>query len=45
MLLNARESGAPPWWQALLLARLPLQLALVYWVWRTAAVRPAAPGT
>ena len=40
MLLNARAAGAPPWWQALLLARLPLQLVLVYWVW-WAASRPA----
>lgn len=37
MLLNAREAGAPPWWQALLLARLPLQLVLACWVWRAAA--------
>ena len=40
MLQSARGSGAAAWWQALLWARLPLQLVLMWWVWR-AAVRPA----
>jgi uncharacterized membrane protein len=39
MLQSARGSGAAAWWQALLWARLPLQLVLIWWVWR-AAVRP-----
>ena len=34
MLLNARADGAPAWWQAALLLRLPLQLVLIAWVWR-----------
>jgi uncharacterized membrane protein len=39
MLLNARASGAPAAAQALLLVRLPLQLLLIWWVWRS-CVRP-----
>ena len=34
MLLNARAAGDPAWQQALLLARLPLQAALVWWIWK-----------
>lgn len=34
MLLDAREAGKPSWWMALLWARLPLQVALIVWVWR-----------
>ena len=34
MLLNARAAGAPPLAEALLWARLPLQLVLMWWVWR-----------
>jgi uncharacterized membrane protein len=33
MLLNARAAGDPAWQQALLLARLPLQAALIWWIW------------
>lgn len=39
MLVNARASGAPAAAQALLLLRLPLQLLLIWWVWRS-CVRP-----
>ena len=39
MLLNARASHASALWMAGLIARLPLQVFLVYWVYR-AAVRP-----
>ncbi len=34
MLLDARASQKPPWWLALLTARLPLQFVLIAWVWR-----------
>lgn len=34
MVLNARAAGEPPWHQTLLWLRLPLQLALIWWVWR-----------
>lgn len=34
MLLDARVAGKPSWWVALLLARLPLQVLLMVWVWR-----------
>ena len=34
MLLDARASGKPPWWLALLWLRLPLQAVLAAWVWR-----------
>ncbi len=33
MLLQAHAAGGRWWWQALLVARLPLQLALMAWVW------------
>ncbi|MDB4948935.1 MAG: hypothetical protein JWM27_1584 [Gemmatimonadetes bacterium] len=39
MLLNAHAAGASPSWQAALAARLPVQLALMAWVW-WAAGRP-----
>jgi uncharacterized membrane protein len=39
MLLNARASGAPAAAQALLAVRIPLQLLLIWWVWRS-CVRP-----
>ena len=39
MLLNARASHASALWTAGLIARLPLQVFLIYWVFR-AAVRP-----
>jgi hypothetical protein len=35
MLLNARVAGASALHQALLLLRLPLQLVLIGWAWRT----------
>ncbi len=34
MLLDARAAEKPSWWVALLWLRLPLQLALVAWVWK-----------
>jgi uncharacterized membrane protein len=40
MLQNARGAGAPQAAQLLLWARLPLQLLLLAWVWRS-AIRPA----
>lgn len=36
MLSNAQAAHEPAWKQALLWARLPLQVALIYWVWRVA---------
>ena len=36
MLLNARAAGSALWWQAVLWARLPLQTALIAWVWWSA---------
>lgn len=41
MLWNARAAGAPAWQEALLWLRIPLQLALVWWVWRAAGLRGA----
>lgn len=41
MLLDANTAQKSLWWQALLLLRLPLQLALIYWIWR-ATRNPAA---
>ena len=40
MLLNARAAHASTLWMIGLIARLPLQLALIYWVFR-AAIRQA----
>ncbi|MBA2350671.1 MAG: DoxX family protein [Burkholderiales bacterium] len=34
MLLDACAAQKALWWQATLLLRLPLQLALIYWIWR-----------
>lgn len=34
MLLNYHAAQAPLWQQALLLLRLPLQLPLIWWIWR-----------
>jgi uncharacterized membrane protein len=39
MLVDARAAGASGWQQALLVARLPLQGFLIWWVW-AAAIRP-----
>jgi uncharacterized membrane protein len=41
MLLDARASEQPSWWVTLLWARLPLQVALIAWVWSAARSRPA----
>lgn len=37
MLLDARARDAADWWIAALWIRLPLQLVLIWWVWRVAA--------
>lgn len=42
MLLNARAAGASPLAEALLWARLPLQLLLMIWVWRASHPRADA---
>lgn len=39
MLLDARAARKPPWWVALLWARLPVQLLLIAWVWRASRPR------
>jgi uncharacterized membrane protein len=39
MLLDANTHGASRGWQAALAARLPLQAALIWWVWRAAVRR------
>jgi uncharacterized membrane protein len=47
MLLDARASGAPAAVQALLALRIPLQIPLIWWVWRScvrSAVIPRAHG-
>jgi len=41
MLLNARAAHASATWTALLVARLPLQVLLIIWVYRS-AIRSAA---
>jgi uncharacterized membrane protein len=41
MLLDARASEQPSWWVTLLWARLPLQVALILWVWNASRPRPA----
>ncbi len=41
MLLNARAAGASTVFEVALWARLPLQPALMWWVWRTAATKYA----
>jgi uncharacterized membrane protein len=43
MLLNARASHAPGWWQAALWARLPLQLVLAAWVVAASGLRRPRP--
>jgi uncharacterized membrane protein len=42
MLLDTRAAGASPAAEALLWARLPLQLVLLWWVWRASRAEPAA---
>lgn len=39
MLLDARAAGKPPWWITLLWLRLPLQPALIAWVWKVSRTR------
>ncbi len=39
MLLDAYAEHKPFWWLALLWARLPLQILLIWWVWRASRVR------
>jgi len=39
MLLDARDAGRPSWWISLLWLRLPLQPALVVWVWKASRPR------
>ncbi|MGB3632444.1 MAG: DoxX family membrane protein [Rubrobacteraceae bacterium] len=39
MLLDARAAGKSGTYQALLWARMPLQVLLVYWVWRVSRLR------
>ncbi|HEY0777536.1 MAG TPA: hypothetical protein VGD56_06190 [Gemmatirosa sp.] len=43
MLAAARRSRAAAWGQALLVARLPLQVVMMWWVWAS-AVRGAVRG-
>lgn len=45
MLNDARSSGASTLWQAALWARLPLQLALIWWVWYAALAAEARRAT
>lgn len=40
MLLNAIDAAKPMWQLALMTLRLPLQLALIWWIW-TCSVKPA----
>lgn len=40
MLLNARAAHKPPAYEAFLWLRLPLQLLLIWWVWRASRRRP-----
>jgi len=41
MLLGAVAHQASRGWIVLLIARLPLQIALIWWVWRAAVRQPA----
>ena len=40
MLQDALAAGRPGWQIALLVLRLPLQAALIWWIWKVAARRP-----
>lgn len=42
MWLNAQAADSALGWQVLLLLRLPLQLLLIYWIWRATQVRALA---
>lgn len=44
MVAAGREAGAPAMAMALLWARLPLQLVLIWWVWRAAVRSPRPAG-
>jgi len=39
MLLNALADGTATIWLVLLALRLPLQLLLIYWIWRATQIR------
>lgn len=39
MALAARAANVPPWHEALLWLRLPLQLLLIWWAWRASRPR------
>ena len=39
MLLNAHAAGEAAWWQVILIVRLPLQLLLIWWIWRASRPR------
>lgn len=41
MLVNAMNSAAALWWQIALWIRLPLQVLLIWMVWRAAGLRSA----
>ncbi len=45
MLLNAHAAGAATWWQVALVVRLPLQLLLIWWIWRASRPRAASCAT
>lgn len=42
MVFDARAADRPLWWEALLWARLPLQLVLIAWVWKVSQPRRPA---
>ena len=42
MWLNAQVAGSALGWQVVLLLRLPLQLLLIYWIWRATQVSTRA---
>lgn len=39
MVIGARQSGAPIWWQIILWLRLPLQPVMIWLVWRAAEIK------
>ena len=41
MLLNEQAAGTTLGWLVLLVLRLPLQLLLIYWIWRATQPAPA----
>lgn len=44
MLINFYEQQAPLWQQSLLVLRLPLQLPLIWWIWKATRRRPKRRG-